>query len=210
MWDGANNRWVVTFSVMGFSGFFATTNTNALPVTLVSFTARAQDNFTVAIDWSTSAETLNKGFLVERTKDLKAYEKVGEVNEVSADSKALKTYHLLDQTPYFGTSYYRLTQVDLSGKATVYPAVAVVLRNDTYGVFPNPVVSEGRFSLRLDEPETAIVNFYNTGGQSVPLLKVGIQSGNLVLKPVGKLAAGVYMLTVEERGQVRQHRIIIE
>jgi hypothetical protein len=186
------------------------TVTGPLPVALVSFTAKAQENRTVNLDWTSSLETDNKSYLIERSKDLKVFQKVGQVSELAPMSNALKTYHLVDLTPFSGTSYYRLTQTDLSGKATVYPAVWVVLRDEAYGVFPNPVVSDGQFWLRLDEPETATVGFYGADGRPMPLQKAGIQSGNLLLKATGKLSAGVYVLTVEERGQTRQHRIVVQ
>ena len=181
-----------------------------LPVTLVSFTAKAQKNQTVDLAWTTSLETNNKGFIIERSKDLKQFERVGEVSEIAANSNALKNYQLNDANAYSGTSYYRLTQTDLSGKATVYPAVSVVIREESYGVFPNPVLSDGRFTLRLDEPETALLNFYSLDGRLLTLQKTGIQSGNLLLKTTSKLSSGVYILTVAERGQIRQHRLIIE
>ncbi|AUD02482.1 T9SS type A sorting domain-containing protein [Spirosoma pollinicola] len=186
------------------------TVTGPLPVALVSFTARAQQNHTVDLAWTTSLETNNKSFLVERSKDLSGFEVVGEVSEVAPMSNALKNYHLVDQTPYSGTSYYRLTQTDLSGKATIYPVVSVVLRDESYGVYPNPVVRDGRFSLRLDEPETATLGFFGADGRALPLQKTGVQSGNLLLKTTANLSAGVYVLTVQERGQTRQHRIVVE
>ncbi|GAB3790870.1 hypothetical protein GCM10028818_61530 [Spirosoma horti] len=186
------------------------TVTGPLPVALVSFAAKAQENRTVAVSWKTSMETNNKGFLVERSKDLKHFEFVGEVSELAAPSNSLKNYQLIDQTPYSGTSYYRLTQTDLSGKATAFPVAAVVLREEAYGVYPNPVVSDGQFTLRLDEPETATVGFFGADGRPMSFQKTGIQSGNLLLKATGKLSAGVYVLTVEERGQTRQHRIVVQ
>ncbi|WP_461133184.1 T9SS type A sorting domain-containing protein [Spirosoma lituiforme] len=186
------------------------TVTGPLPVALVSFTAKAQENRTVAIDWTTSLETNNKGFLVERSKDLKLFERVGEVSELAAMSNAVKNYHLVDQTPYSGTSYYRLTQTDLSGKVTAFPVASVVLREEAYGVYPNPVVSDGQFTLRLDEPETATVGFFGADGRPMSFQKTGVQSGNLLLKATGKLSAGIYVLTVEERGQTRQHRIVVQ
>lgn len=186
------------------------TVTGPLPVALVSFTAKAQENRTVSVDWTTSLETNNKGFLVERSKDLKLFERVGEVSELSAMSNAVKNYHMIDQTPYSGTSYYRLTQTDLSGKVTVFPVASVVLREEAYGVYPNPVVSDGQFMLRLDEPETATVGFFGADGRPMSFQKTGVQSGNLLLKATGKLSAGVYVLTVEERGQTRQHRIVVQ
>ncbi|WP_138992274.1 ice-binding family protein [Larkinella sp. C7] len=180
-----------------------------LPVTLVSFTAKAQANRTVELALTTSLETNNKGFLIERSKDLQRFDNVGEVSDVSANSTTLKTYRLTDQTPFSGTSYYRLTQTDLNGRSTVYRAVSMVLRDDAYGVYPNPVARGERFVLRLDEPETAILGFYSADGRLQSLQKTGIQSGNLLLKSTG-LSSGAYILKVQERGQVRQHRFIVE
>ena len=50
---------------------------NPMPVALVSFTAHAQANHTVELAWTTSLETDNKSFRVERSKDLKRFETVG-------------------------------------------------------------------------------------------------------------------------------------
>jgi len=72
------------------------------------------------------------------------------------------------------------------------------------------VVSDGQFTLRLDEPETATVGFFGADGRPMSFQKTGVQSGNLLLKATGKLSAGVYVLTVEERGQTRQHRIVVQ
>ncbi|AQG78226.1 ice-binding family protein [Spirosoma montaniterrae] len=200
-------------SIGGAITLNANTVTNVaapLPVSLVSFTAQPQANRTVDIAWTTSLETNNRGFVVERSKDLQLFVKVGEVGEIAANSSALKNYKLTDQTPYVGTSYYRLKQTDLNGKMTIYPAVSVVLRDDAYGIFPNPALGDGRFALRIDEPETAKLGFFSVDGRILPLQRTGIQSGNLLLKTTDKLSAGVYILTVEERGQVRQHRLVVE
>ena len=200
-------------SIGGAITLNANTVTNVaapLPVSLVSFTAKLQTDRTVDIAWTTSLETNNKGFVVERSKDLQSFDKVGEVGEIAANSSALKNYKLTDQTPYAGTSYYRLKQTDLNGKTTIYPAVSVVLRDEAYGVFPNPSLGDGQFTLRTDEPETAKLGFFSVDGRSLPLQRTGVQSGNLLLKTTGKLSAGIYILTVEERGQIRQHRLVVE
>ncbi len=200
-------------SIGGAITLNANTVTNVatpLPVSLVSFTAKPQADRTIDIAWTTSLETNNKGFVVERSKDLQLFEKVGEVGEIAANSSALKNYKLSDQTPYAGTSYYRLKQTDLNGITTIYPAVSVVLREEAYGVFPNPSLSNGQFTLRLDEPETAKLGFFSADGRSLSLQRTGIQSGNLQLKTTDKLSTGMYVLTVQERGQTRQHRLIVE
>ncbi len=192
------------------SNLLQITQGSVQPVGLVSFTAKPQDDQTVALAWTTSWETNNKGFLIERSLDLKSFQTVGEVTEIGASSESLKNYHLTDFTPFRGTSYYRLTQLDLDGKSTILKVESVVLRDGAYGVFPNPVVSNQQFRVSLDEPETARLNFYGSDGHVVSLQKSGVQGDNVLLKADSKLSTGVYVLTVEERGQVRKHRIVIE
>ncbi|WP_428661719.1 ice-binding family protein [Runella sp.] len=181
-----------------------------LPVTLISFTAKAMADHTVDINWATSLEVDNKGFVIERSKNMIQFEKAGEGRETTANSNSLRKYSLIDRTPYMGTSYYRLIQTDLSGKSTIYPAVSVIVRDDAYGVFPNPITTGGQFTLRLDEPETALVSFYSMDGRLIPLQKVSNQTGSLLLKTSGKVPMGVYILTVSERGQTRNHRMIVD
>ena len=182
--------------------------TVALPVSLVSFTAKAQSDQSVLLEWSTSWERSNQGYTLERSKDLLTFEQVGQVSDVAGTSQSLNTYRFVDATPYSGTSYYRLTQVDLDGTTKVFPAISVVLRKEAYGIFPNPV-KDGQFTLNLDEPLTAGVHLYTADGRSVDLQKGAATASSLHLKAIQPLPAGVYVLTVAERGQVRQYRIVI-
>ncbi|WP_143100816.1 fibronectin type III domain-containing protein, partial [Spirosoma endophyticum] len=121
-----------------------------MPVSLVYFKADAQANKTVDVSWQTSMESGNKGYVVERSKDLKSFEPIGEVNDVAVNSTSLNTYKFTDANPYRGTSYYRLKQLDLSGTSRTYSAVPVTL-DGVYGVYPNPIASNN-FTVSLDEP----------------------------------------------------------
>ena len=49
-----------------FASIYTHTVTVAMPVALVDFTAQAQDNRTVLVQWKTSWERQNKGYVVER------------------------------------------------------------------------------------------------------------------------------------------------
>ncbi|WP_093835467.1 fibronectin type III domain-containing protein, partial [Spirosoma endophyticum] len=136
------------------------TNENgAMPVSLVYFKADAQANKTVDVSWQTSMESGNKGYVVERSKDLKSFEPIGEVNDVAVNSTSLNTYKFTDANPYRGTSYYRLKQLDLSGTSRTYSAVPVTL-DGVYGVYPNPIASNN-FTVSLDEPANAVLQFYS-------------------------------------------------
>ena len=183
-------------------------NNCGLPVSLVSFTAKVQENKSVLLEWATATERNNDYFRLERSKDLVAFDLVSQVNAKEGQTAQNRTYRFVDATPLSGTSYYRLTQVDLDGTTKVFPAISVVLRSEAYGIFPNPV-KDGQFTLNLDEPLTALVNLYSADGRPVGLQKGSATDSSLHLKATQPLSTGVYVLTVAERGQTRRYRIVI-
>ncbi|WP_461093305.1 T9SS type A sorting domain-containing protein [Spirosoma gilvum] len=192
---------------VGTDGGLSYCAVNALPVTLLSFSADVQDKRTVKLNWKTTNETNNAYFLLERSKDLKQIETVAKIQAAEGIFQD-HSYAYHDEQPIPGTSYYRLRQVDLDGHQTTYRWVSVVVDNQSYGVFPNPVETN-QLTLHLDEPETALIGLFTVEGRSISLQRGTHQDGNLTLKTVQKLPAGVYMLRVEERAQVRLHRILV-
>ena len=211
-----NGQYVVTITLpQGCVVRTATANLNSgncgspLPVSLVSFKALVLNNHAVQVDWVTASEQNNAYFQIERSKDLVTFESLEHV--VAQEGKALSghSYRYVDAHPYWGTSYYRLRQVDVSGAATTYPAQAIVLRDEAYGAYPNPIV-EQRFSVSLDEPQTAKVQLFNADGRQMSIERSVISTGSVELKASDKLSAGVYLLVVEERGQTRQYRLVVQ
>ncbi|WP_439559024.1 choice-of-anchor Q domain-containing protein, partial [Dyadobacter sp.] len=180
----------------------------ALPVSLVSFTAQVQPDQTVLLKWQTAAEWNNKGYLIERSKDLKNFESVGQVSDVGGSSNLSQGYRFIDTNPYQGTSYYRLKQVDLDGSIHTYSAKSVIIEGN-YGVYPNPVVGQ-QFTLNLDEPTGAILRLYSVTGREISFTHSEISSGSTLIKPGSKLTSGIYLLSVEERGNVRVYRLVVQ
>ncbi|WP_221391599.1 S8 family serine peptidase [Dyadobacter sp. NIV53] len=200
------------YSVTGVSGtcsmvVTATVSVGPLPVSLISFSAKKQLNGSVKIDWVTANEVDNAHFILERSKDLKNIESIAKVNP-DANAAATHSYNYTDELPYQGTSYYRLKQVDLNGHTTGYTWVSIVI-DRTYAVFPNPVKND-QFQLSLDEPENAVLKFYSVDGHVAPLQIIRREAGLMELKLQKKSPPGVYLLKVEERGIIRNYRLVVE
>ncbi len=191
-----------------FASIYTHTIVTALPVALVDFDATAQENRTVLVTWKTSWERGNKGYVVERSKDLKNFEGIGNVNDVAGTSNSVNSYRFVDPSPYRGTSYYRLRQVDADGTSQTFPAESIVI-NGKYGVYPNPIASNG-FTLELDEPSSAVLHLYNASGVEVGINKLDTKEMSTNLAPASKMTSGVYVLTVEERGTTRKHRLVVQ
>ncbi len=191
-----------------FAAIYTHTSVTAMPVSLVSFTAQAETDRTVLLSWSTSWEKANGGYVIERSKDLKRFEVVGEVTDVAGSSTSLNTYRYVDKSPYRGQSYYRLVQLDTDGSRHSYKAEPVVI-DGRYGVYPNPVVGSA-FTLELDEPASAVLHLYDASGREIALSKSELSELSTRVSPSMRLSSGVYVLTVEERGGLRRHRLVVQ
>ena len=103
-------------TVNNFSPFtLASTDAkNPLPIDLLSFDSEWTDGV-VNLDWVTSTELRNDFFTVERSLDLIFFETVVTVPG-AGNSNVELSYSSIDETPYSGTSYYRLKQTDYNGE----------------------------------------------------------------------------------------------
>ena len=131
-----------TLTLTGESTEYFLGNTYApLPITLLSFEARAVDDV-VRLDWTTLSEINNDRFEVQRSEDAKHFESVFNVKGAGYSAKEIK-YTAYDNSPMVGHySYYRLKQVDFNGAFSYSPIQAVLISE--FGesgiiVFPNPV-----------------------------------------------------------------------
>lgn len=112
-----------------------------LPVTLLSFSAQEIDNY-VEVSWTTASESNNDYFSVEKSKEGLHFELVGKVKG-AGNSTSVQNYFLVDESPYQGTSYYRLKQTDFNGNFEYYNMTGVHFNAHTHdlsiiSIAPNP------------------------------------------------------------------------
>ncbi len=124
-----------------------------LPVELLSFTAKKRDANVIQLDWQTSSETNNLGFVVEKSNTGIHWEELAFIDG-AGNSQDPKSYQTLDRDPFVGQNYYRLKQIDFEGSFE-YSDIRVVnyeKEGDHFlKVFPNP--NDGFFTIRLHNPE---------------------------------------------------------
>lgn len=184
------------------------TTVNALEGSQVSFSAQDQSDRTVRLKWSMNVERAIKAFIIERSKDSKQFEIVDQVTDGGKSNNPKRQYQLVDKSPYRGTSYYRLRLVESDGSEHSYPAVAPVVLEGQYGVDSKLVVGQS-FMLNLDEPQTAVLHLYTANGKEITLNRSEATESSVRLRASDKLDRGVYLLSVEERGTTRQHRLVV-
>ena len=185
---------------------------SALPVNLLYFKAKATQNTegnTVGLAWATASELNAQNFKIERSRDLKAFELVATV-KAAGNSKDQQEYALIDQKPSFGTSYYRLTQIDFDGTPHFYTPVAVIIEDKAlpFGVFPNPV-NNRVFSLKVESADEAQVSVHNLLGQVVPIQTLKVSETVLELKPQSELPTGTYIVTVQGLVGKKSYKVVV-
>jgi hypothetical protein len=127
---------VTSFSPFTFGSL--SSGLNPLPIELLNFDAALDQHDNVVSKWKTASEKDCDFFTVEKTKDGVNFEFVGKVKG-SGTTDTQHEYTLLDESPFEGTSYYRLKQTDFDGTSSFFPLVNVMrTESASVSVFPNP------------------------------------------------------------------------
>jgi hypothetical protein len=171
---------------------------NVLPVGLLNFHAR-QDNASNGVDlgWTTSSETNNSYFTIEKSSDAVNFVFVQKVatEAVGGNSAVALDYTGFDANPYSGISYYRLKQTDLDGHDHYSTILSVnFVRKDPLSIYPNPTrgaVTVSGIDTRLSSIRA---EWFDAGGRLVGQESVAVQNGKAMLNP--HLNNGIYGLRI--------------
>lgn len=136
-------------------------NENPLPVTLVNFNAKKTPNGNL-IFWSTTSETNNAGFEVERSNDAKDFTLIARIDG-KGNSKATVSYQFTDANPPVD-NYYRLKQTDYDGTTTYSRIIHLQSETAILKAYPNPAREE--FVLESSDSKSP-VSIYNIAGQKI-------------------------------------------
>lgn len=142
-------------SVTSFGEFILASNSAALPVELINFTAKAMDEKNVQLYWSTAQETNNQHFEIERSNNGIHFIKIGN-SAGAGNSLKINQYTFHDQIDLKENKvlYYRLKQVDFNGNSTWSKIETVNYNTDNWNdlaIFPNPTSENLYFNRPLEE-----------------------------------------------------------
>ena len=172
-----------------------------LPITLVDFWSVTTTDG-IELDWETESEESNAYFTVERSHDAVSWQALKTIAG-SGSTRERTTYSFTDTAPLSGTNYYRLVQVDFSGKATTFPVISTEADASDYAVevYPNPV------SDQLYVRSARGFKIFDLRGQELTsALAVADRGNGGYVVNVSGLSRGVYVLRAgtEVRRFVRQ------
>lgn len=191
------------FYVTSFSaGSMAAVSSSSLPLELMSFSAKSVNDRT-KMQWLTSSEADVDHFELERSNGNNSWVALGRI--AARNTAGNQSYEWWDDKPASGVNYYRLKMVDIDGDFKYSKVVSIKTGTTSVLVYPNP--NQGRFSVEINNAgRKSSLQLFDVSGRSVH--KQQLMNGvNLVT--VKSLPGGIYMLKVEDGGQVHLERLIL-
>lgn len=162
----------------------------SLPVTLSSFDLKSEYG-SVQLNWTTSSELENLGFILERRGSgdpwsVEGWEEIASYLSLEAlrgrGSTTLEHhYAYIDVEVEIGKSYwYRLSDVSYTGKVTVHPIQEITVRSQggkvlphgfkLISTYPNPFNPTTTIQYELTQTAPVLIRVFDVNGQLVSVL----------------------------------------
>jgi hypothetical protein len=179
----------------------------ALPIKLSLFIA-AVENYSIELKWSTSSEINFDYFNVEKSTSGENFSTLAKIPG-HGTSYERHDYSLIDQNPFIGKNYYRLTSIDFDGYTEVFKVIAVDYSAEKdFSVYPNP--SSGNvvnFKLNYKPESGYIVAIYDNLGKV--LTRLSPTEFNQSVSFDQPLTSGVYFAKLITEDFVKVERFIV-
>ena len=190
IWNASASRWEVSFVFNGYSGFFVTSQLNALPLTLLNFNGRPYSGYN-QLQWKTADETNTKEFILERSTDASTFTAIATIAAAGAGNNS---YSFKDPISFSGKLYYRLKMVDVDGKYT-YSAIVTMTNTGNNGasLYPNPVNDVAYLQTGNDLLQSK-ASVYHANGQFVQTI---IITTTTQVIPMQQLTSGIYIIKLD-------------
>ena len=185
------------------------------PVELTSFTGYSSGN-EVILNWTTSTESNNGGFEIQRSEDKINWTRIGFSKGNGTTSKE-HNYNLTDNISAINSNilYYRLKQFDFDGSSTYSKIIEVTVANPKdFSLdqnYPNPF--NPSTTIRFSVPQKSFVSLkvYDLLGKEVAdLIKKELQAGSYKTNfNASNLASGVYLYRLNAGGFVQTKKLML-
>lgn len=179
--------------VSQFSPYVLVNSGGVLPIELISFTGKCENN-SVYLNWTTVTETNNNFFTIEKSTDAINWEVIG-TKQGAGNSTHPIHYSYVDENSFRNTDlvYYRLKQTDYNGRFEYFNPISVsnCASEANLVVYPNPV-SDVLYIKTEDTDDSYHALLYGADGKLIFEEQLSNQQTNLV--NIADLVSGVYTL----------------
>lgn len=146
-------------------------SSTALPIELLSFSAKNGANQTVNLAWKTASERNNQHFNLERSGDNQQFEKIGQLKG-NGTSAIPNSYQFTNDVANLSSNivYYRLQQVDFDGKTTYSKVISIDIEaKASLKIYPS--LAKRGDVLQLETVNNATIEVLNINGQIVQMVQ---------------------------------------
>jgi len=186
-------EWMVQFDRTADANF-------PTPVVLEDYSVRL-NNGKVYVRWTTSMESNNKHFTIERAATGGQLTAVATVPAAGDGNGNGATYEWVDENPLANISYYRLVQTDKDGKTTRFSIRKVLNRKQwvEYAmVSPNPFAESIGVFINVDKAQPVTFTVTDMNGKIVRRVSGMYNEGTSEVRiDAGNLTRGIYVLKIE-------------
>jgi type IX secretion system substrate protein len=180
---------------------------NPLPVELVSFTGKNEDNKNI-LQWKTTSEINNDYFTVEKSDDGKKFQTITKIKG-AGNSNTILDYSYIDGNISMGVNYYRLKQTDFNGRASFSKIIKLNSNSgneSSISIYPIP--ASQNFIIQFPSEENFNIVVTDCRGEKV-MEKKDVLSQTLI--DAQNLSEGIYFLhIISDERSVFSHKIIIK
>jgi murein tripeptide amidase MpaA len=166
-----------------------------LPVHFTGFTAQLQPDATVRLQWWAQTDAQHAYFEVEKSADGSRFTSIGR-------GPSAAPYIFTDPSPYAGTGYYRIRQVDMDGSVT-YSAVVLVnyqLKAAQVQLFPNPAAKQVEIRILTDRSGRYSLRITDYAGREVKQTTIWVTPGTASAGiDISTLAAQLYIVNLYDQ-----------
>lgn len=196
-----------------FSCVVSTFRNNPLPVTMLSFNAKANTD-KIFVEWATTNEINNKGFDIEIKKEINDdFYSIGWVN-AKTNSGTDNQYNFLSEKMNAGTYYIRLNQKDIDNKNWYSEIIKVEIGTNGLqtSLYPNP--AKNNFTINMFNPknQNISIGLYDMlGNKVIDILNQNMLKGDVkIMANTTGVAKGIYFCKIETANEKVVSKMIIE
>jgi len=200
----------VDIQVSTFSSFFGHAQSQALPVELIYFDAKAFEN-NIQLEWETASEKENEGFAIEKRINGK-WREIGFVAGAGTTSETQSYFFEDINMKKDITHFYRLRQIDFSGDFKISKTVPAKIKSDNLfigEIYPNPTGNEFSINIKGDEIEYFELNIFDLFGRNIWGEKGELFSDNIRIN-VSDWSEGVYLVLLKINNEQYEKQLIIQ
>jgi chitinase len=194
-WDAVSSCNAASYA---FAQNYQSLFTSAMPVELLSFSAKKKDGFN-EFNWSTTSEINTNNFELQRLNKDNNFETIATIKaqnkaanySFTDDKTADKTSARLQASPTL-IDYYRLKINDFDGKSSFSKTISVENGKNNEGVkiYPNPANNV----LFIENAEGKVVEIVNILGQKI---KSFSPNNNQFPIAINELNSGIYFIKID-------------